>query len=226
MGFQEEKSLEAASSGRADVSRGDTHSSEPVSRSPQSYYITNNDHVSPALPYSLSYPRKRRSLPVCFPHENSRPFVQLSSCLPTFGQGPSVPDGLQRSRNVSQSSNASSPTRNGMWCSYYPTTTYLYLSMMSCHRDCVANPAFVPPRSVWNFVSMCVSIQKILSESCQLSCQRALNANPGSYLYQFAAKLLQSFCFGFGCVEILSKAPIYIYFVESVLDGCDVTREV
>ena len=43
MGFQEEKSLEAASSGRADVSRGDTHSSEPVSRSPQSYYITTNE---------------------------------------------------------------------------------------------------------------------------------------------------------------------------------------
>ena len=77
--------------------------------------------------------------------------------------------------------------------------------MMSCHRDCVANPAFVPPRSVWNFVSMCVSIQKILSESCQLSCQRALNTNPGSYLYQFAAKLLQNFCFDFGCVEILSS---------------------
>ena len=105
MDFQEEKSLEAASSGRADISRGDTHSSEPVSRSPRSYYVTTNDHVSPALPYSLSYPRKRRSLPVCFPHENSRPFVQLSSCPPTFDQGPSVPDGLQRSRNVSQSSN-------------------------------------------------------------------------------------------------------------------------
>ena len=205
MDSQEGKSLEAASSGRADISRGDTHSSEPVSRSPRSYYVATNDHVSPALPYSLSYPRKRRPLPVCFPHENSRPFVQLSSCPPTFGQGSSVPDSLQRSRNVSQSSNASSPTRNGMWCSYYPTSAYLYLSMMSCHRDCVANPAFAPPRSVWNFVSICVSIQKILSESCQLSCQRALNTNPGSYLYQFAAKLLQNFCFDFGCVEILSS---------------------
>ena len=103
MDSQEGKSLEAASSGRADASRGDTHSSEPVSRSPQFYYITNNDHVSPALPYSLSYPRKRRSLPVCFPHENSRPFVQLLSCLPTFVQGQDVPDGLQRTQNVSQS---------------------------------------------------------------------------------------------------------------------------
>ena len=167
MGFQEEKSLEAASSGRVGISRGDTHSSEPVSYFPQPYCIT-NDHVSPALPYCQTYPRKRRSSPDCFPHENSRPFVQLLSCPSTFVQGRSVPDGLPRSRNVLQSSNVSSPT-HGMWGSYYPNSAYLYLSMMSCRRDCVANPAFVPPRSVWNFVSMCVLIHKI-------------QQNPASYL--------------------------------------------
>ena len=76
MGFREEKSLEAASSGRADVSRGDTHSSEPVSHFPQPYYIT-NDHVSPAQLHSLPYPRKRRSSPACSPLESSHPFVRL-----------------------------------------------------------------------------------------------------------------------------------------------------
>ena len=202
MGSQEEKSLEAASSGRADVSRGDTHSSEPVSHFLQPNYIT-NDRVSPALPHSPTYPRKRHSSPDCFPHESSHSFVRLLSCSPTSVQGLSVPDGRPRS-NVSQSSNASSPARNGMWCSCHPTSAYPYLSMMSCRRDCVTKPAFVPPRCVWNFVSLCVSIQKILTESCQLSCQRALNTNPGSYLYQFAAKLLQNFCFGFGYVGILS----------------------
>ena len=111
---------------------------------------------------------------------------------------------VQRTQNVSQSSNASLPTRNGMWCSLYLTTAYLYLSMMSCHRDRVTNPALVLPRSVWNFVSICVSAQNILSESFQLSCQRALIVNPGSYFYPFTAKLLQNFCFGFGYVGILS----------------------
>ena len=76
MGFQEEKSLEAASSGRADVSRGDTHSSEPVSHFPQPYYIT-NDHVFPTQLHSLSYPRVRRSCPACSPLESSHPFARL-----------------------------------------------------------------------------------------------------------------------------------------------------
>ena len=78
MGFQEEKSLEAASSGRADVSRGDTHSSEPVSHFPQPYYIA-NDLVSPAQLHSLSYPRKRRSSPACSPLESSHPFARLQA---------------------------------------------------------------------------------------------------------------------------------------------------
>ena len=76
MGFQEEKSLEAASSGRADVSRGDMHSSEPVSHFPQPYYIT-TDHVFPTQLHSLSYPRVRRSCPACSPLESSHPFARL-----------------------------------------------------------------------------------------------------------------------------------------------------
>ena len=76
MGFQEEKSLEAASSGRADVSRDDTHSSEPVSHFPQPYYIT-TDHVFPTQLHSLSYPRVRRSCPACSPLESSHPFARL-----------------------------------------------------------------------------------------------------------------------------------------------------
>ena len=78
MGFQEEKSLEAASSGRADVSRGDTHSSEPVSHFPQPYYIA-NDLVSPAQLHSLSYPRKRLSSPACSPLESSHTFARLQA---------------------------------------------------------------------------------------------------------------------------------------------------
>ena len=91
-----------------------------------------------------------------------------------------------------------------MWYSFYPTSAYLYLSMMSCRRDYVTNQALVPLRSVWNFVSMCVCAQEILPESYQLSCQRALIVNPGSYFYRLTAKLLQNFCFGFGSVGISS----------------------
>ena len=79
MGFQEEKSLEAASLGRADVSRGDTHFSEPVSHFPQPYYITTTDHVFPTQLHSLSYPRVRRSSPACSPLESSHPFARLQA---------------------------------------------------------------------------------------------------------------------------------------------------
>ena len=77
MGFQEEKSLEAASSGRADVSRGRYPHSRETGSYPRQFNHITTDYVSPAQPHSLSYPRKRRSCPACSPLESSHPFARL-----------------------------------------------------------------------------------------------------------------------------------------------------